>query len=127
RLFFMENNVLGFWYLAASAISGTATFFNLAPFCSLGGYLMAMGTWTRDGGSGLDDYAVFYTSRGEVLVFQGDDPGDATAWSLVGVFRLGAPVGRRCMIKAGPDLVLVTEDGVIPMTRALAQARSNQA
>lgn len=126
RLFFVEKGTLSFWYFPVNTISGSITEFDLAPLCTLGGYLMAMGTWTIDAGTGVDDYAVFITSKGEVFVYRGSDPGDANDWSLVGSFRIGAPIGRRCLMKLGSDLLTLTEDGISPLSLALAGARLSE-
>lgn len=126
RLFFVVKNSLKFAYLPVESIAGAASEFDLAPECQLGGYLMAMGTWTRDGGDGLDDFAVFYTSKGELLIYQGSDPSDATDWSLVGRFLAAAPVGRRCMVKAGADLILISQDGFVPLSTSLSNGRATQ-
>lgn len=125
RIFMIEANTLSFWYFPVETISGSISRFRLDPLCNLGGYIMAMGTWTRDGGDGLDDLAAFVTSKGEVIVYQGTDPGDATNWSLVGRFEIGAPIGRRCLVKAGGDLIVVTEDGFVPMSKIIS-GRGNQ-
>lgn len=117
RLFFIEKDKLSFWYLAPDAIGGALTQFLLGPLCTKGGYCMAMGTWSLDGGNGPDDYAAFVTSEGEVVVFTGTDPGDATAWSLVGVYFVGKPLGRRCFKKYGGDLILLTEYGGFPLLK----------
>jgi len=85
---------------------------------------MAMGTWSRDGGAGADDVAVFLTSEGEAIVYAGTDPSSASTWSLVGVFRIGKPIGRRCMIKAGADLIMVTQDGFVAASQILIADRS---
>lgn len=122
RLFFIEKNKLSFWYLAADSIGGALTEFQLGPLCTRGGYCMAMGTWTLDGGAGSDDFAVFVTSEGEAAVFQGTNPGDATQWSLVGVYYVGKPIGRRCFKKFGGDLLLITEYGIFPMSKAVQAA-----
>lgn len=124
RLFFVEKDSLSFWYLGIEAIAGAATEFNLGSLCTMGGYLMAMATWSIDGGSGLDDMAVFITSQGETIIYQGDNPGDVNAWSLVGVFRLGRPIGRRCFVKLGSDLIVLTEDGFVPLSASLISDRS---
>jgi hypothetical protein len=126
RLYFVEKNTLSFWYLPIESIAGTLVEFDLAPRCSRGGYLVAMGTWTRDGGTGMDDMAVFVTSEGEVVIYQGNDPGDAAAWSLVGTFTIGAPIGRRCLAQIGAELVIVTEDGFSPLSQFLAGARISE-
>lgn len=116
RLFFVVNNSLEFAYLAVSSIAGALTSFDLAPFCRKGGYLMAIGSWTRDGGSGPDDIFVAITSEGEVLLFAGNDPSSASEWGLVGVFSIGKPIGRRCIEKIGADLIVTTQDGVVPLS-----------
>lgn len=122
RLWIGERDSLTAWYLAVNSITGTASSFSLAGIAKLGGYIMAMGTWTRDGGDGADDVAVFYTSEGEAIVYQGPDPDND--WSLIGVFRIGKPIGRRCMIKAGADLIMVTEDGFVAASSILSMDRS---
>jgi hypothetical protein len=124
RLFFVENNTLNAWYLPVASIAGAASRLDFSSITTLGGKLMAMGTWTLDGGDGLEDRAVFITSKGEVLVYEGTDPSSASTWALVGIFRIGAPIGRRCILRLGPDLVIITQDGFVPLSQALNSARS---
>jgi hypothetical protein len=124
RIFFGEKNSLSFWFLGTRAIAGTASEFPLDAICKKGGYIMAMGSWTRDGGSGPDDVAVFLTSEGEVAIYSGTDPSSANTWALVGVFQSGRPIGRRCMVKNGGDLILVTEDGFTPASQYFAVDRA---
>lgn len=124
RLWFGEINSLTAWYLPVNSISGTAAQFPMAGLAKLGGSLVAMGTWTRDGGDGTDDVAVFITSEGEAIVYAGTDPSDANLWALVGVFRIGRPIGRRCVIKAGADLIMMTQDGFVSASSILSLDRS---
>lgn len=123
RLFFIERDSLSVWYLAAGAISGAATELDLSAVASKGGYLIAMGTWTLDAGYGVDDYAVFVTSQGQIIVYRGTDPSMSSSWTLVGVWNLGAPIGRRCLFKWGGDLLILTEDGLLPLSKALQSER----
>jgi hypothetical protein len=125
RLWFVEKNTLKAWYLGTNAIAGAASEFNLQSIAKKGGYLMAMGTWTIDAGEGVDDYAVFITSQGEVIVYNGTDPASADTWALKGVWQLGAPLGRRCVLKYSGDLLLACYDGVQPMSKALQSSRVN--
>lgn len=122
RLWFGMKESLSAWYLAVNSISGTVTEFPLGGLAKKGGYIMAMGTWSRDAGDGPDDAAVFLTSEGEVILYSGTDP--ASAWSLVGVFSIGKPIGRRCMIKAGADLLMLTQDGVVSAASILTMDRT---
>lgn len=119
RLYFIANNSLSFWYLPAGVAGGALTEFPLEGVAQYGGYLVAGATWTFDGGDGIDDAVVLVTSEGEVIVYKGTNPSSASAWTLAGVFSLGEPLGRRCLVKFGGDLLLVTRSGVFPLSQAL--------
>lgn len=120
RLFLIEKNKMSFWYLPVAVVGGAAVEFPLGPLARKGGFLMAMGTWSFDSGSGPDDFAVFVTSEGEIIVFAGSNPASASDWVLVGVFSIGAkPIGRRCLEKYGGDLVLITQSGVLPLAELI--------
>ena len=125
RLFFVEENSLTFWYLPVDSINGALTSFNLGGIARNGGYLQAMGTWTIDAGYGVDDYAAFVTSQGEVIVYKGGNPSDPNDWSLIGVFQMGQTFARRCFFKWAGDLLLLTQDGLVPMASALQSSRLN--
>jgi hypothetical protein len=120
RVWFVEQDTTSAWYLATDAVAGAATEFQLGQLFTRGGFLMAMGTWTRDGGSGSDDYAVFISSEGQVALYQGTDPSSANTWALVGVFDCPQPIGRRCFFKYGADLALLTMQGVFPLSQLLS-------
>lgn len=86
---------LSAWYLPVGAIAGAAVEFNVGPFATRGGKLVAMRTWTLDGGTGgTDDLAVFLTDRGQAIVYAGTDPSSAATWTLVGVFDVGFPASK---------------------------------
>lgn len=125
RLWFIEFNTLKAWYLPTQSVAGAVNALDLSSFAVRGGYLMAMGTWTMDAGFGLDDMAVFLTSEGEVLVYRGTDPSAAATWALVGVFWIGSPIGRRCFVKYAGDLLVITEDGIVPLSQAVQSSRLN--
>jgi hypothetical protein len=124
RLFFIPVNSTKFWYLAVDSIAGAATDFQLGGLMSRGGHLVAMGSITIDGGSGPDDHAVFITSKGQVIVYQGSDPSDANAWSLVGVYEIPPPIGYRCLAKIAGDLGILTIAGVLPLSKAMVIDRA---
>lgn len=119
RVWMVENQTLNAWHLGTDAIAGAATKFPLNGVAKKGGYLVAIDTWTIDAGEGMDDHWVAVTSEGEVIVYKGTDPTDATKWFLVGVFNIGKPIGRRCFIKWAGDLLVICEDGVLPLSQAL--------
>jgi hypothetical protein len=123
RLYYTQKNSLSFWYLPTDAIGGAATEFDLGGIARRGGYLQAMGTWTIDAGQGADDYAVFVTNMGEVIVYNGIDPSDPDNWALKGVWQLGQTFNRKCFLKWGGDLLLLTQDGLVPLASALQSSR----
>lgn len=124
RLFFIPVRSTKFWYLDVGTVSGAATSFELGGLMSMGGSLVAMGTITIDGGSGPDDHAVFVTSKGQVIVYQGSDPSDANAWALVGVYNISPPIGYRCLVKIAGDLGILTTSGVLPLSKAMVVDRA---
>jgi hypothetical protein len=124
RPWYIEKASMNVWYPAAGAFSGALTKLPLQSVFKRGGYLMAMGTWTLDSGSGMDDLAVFVSSEGEAAVYQGNNPASAATWALIGVYNIGKPIGRRCMQKLGGDLLIITTDGVVPASRAFVKGRS---
>ena len=126
RLFWVEKDSLRVWYTAAQAIQGTANLLDLGPIFDEGGYIVAQGSWSLDGGQGPDDFAVWVTSQGQVAIFQGVNPNDATDWAQVGVFNLGIPLGSRCLLRYGSDLVILTTDGVVPLSQALNLDRAQE-
>jgi hypothetical protein len=127
RLWFVEKSTLRGWYLPVLQIAGTATPFDLGPFCSLGGELLASASWTVDGGQGPDDYAAFITSRGQVVVYQGTDPDNAATWQLRGIYKIPEPLGRRCTYKLGGELIILTIQGPIALSQAMSLSETGQA
>lgn len=123
RVWLVQSNTLNVWYMPISSIAGVATAFPLQGVAKLGGSVVAMGTWTMDAGHGVDDMAVFVTNRGEVIVYRGSDPASASTWELVGVWHVGSPIGKRCLMKFGGDLVLISQDGLLPLSVALQSDR----
>lgn len=124
RVWLIPHTLLA-WYLPTGAIGGAAASLDLRPFAPHGGYLVAMATWTIDGGAGVDDFAVFITNKGDVIVYQGTDPASATTWALRGVYYIGTPLGDRCFIKYGGDVLIICRDGVFPLSQALQSTTVN--
>ena len=123
RIWLVQKDTLKVWYLPSSSIAGVAQALDFSSVARLGGYIMAMENWTIDAGNGVDDHCVFITSNGEVLVYAGSDPSSITTWSLVGIWQIGSPVGRRCSLKWAGDCLLMTQDGLTPMAAGLQSSR----
>ena len=123
RLWFTQKDTMKVWYLDVANLGGAATAIDFGGIARNGGYLQAMGTWTLDAGQGSDDYAVFVTSMGETMVYNGTDPSSAATWALKGVWQLGQTFNRKCFFKWSGDLLLLTQDGLVPLASALQSSR----
>lgn len=115
RLWFCENNSADVWYGGVGSITGTLTKFQLSQVVA-GGYCMAIGAHSQDGGNGPDDYTVFVMSTGEVVIYSGDP---ATTFSKVGNFSMPPPVGRHCLVSIGGQVAVLTRMGLVPIAAAM--------
>ncbi len=122
-LFFVQENSMSAWYLPVGQIAGVAEELNFGGIARMGGFLQAMGTWTIDAGQGADDYAVWVTNNGEAIVYNGTNPDAAETWALKGVWQLGQTFNRRCFLKWAGDLLLLTQEGLVPLASALQSSR----
>lgn len=125
RSYFWEDNSQDFWYSAVDTLGGALTKFPLSRVGQFGGKLLAMGTWTRDAGDGMNDLAVFLMTSGEVIVYSGTNPG--SDFSLIGIFRIGAPLSIRGIAKIGGDLVVILKDGYASLQKVINQDRVGDA
>lgn len=124
RIWCIENATMNVWYGAVSAYQGAFTMLPLGQVFRMGGYLMQMATWTIDNVDGINDYAAFITSEGEVAIYQGYDPSSISTWALVGTFHMGRPIGRRCICKFGSDVLVICTDGLAPLSKLLLTDRT---
>lgn len=120
RVWFIEKDTLNAWYLPVDQVGGLLTLFPLGGVFPRGGVLLWGQSWSLSTGGegGLSDQCVFCTTEGEVASYQGIDPGNAAGWSKVGTYRIGRPMGRKALIKAGGDLVIATTVGFVSLQSA---------
>lgn len=121
RLWFTEANSARVHYLNVNSIGGALTAFPFGPLLSRGGSIVAMGSWSVDGGVGQEDLTVFASSEGELLVYRGTDPSSSATWTLVGIYYLGEPLGSNCFTKFGGDLLYLCRQGLFPLSKVLAK------
>ena len=126
RLHYIEAGTLHVWNPAAAAVGGACTLLDLSSIFSKGGRLIAGANWSYQLGISADDYAVYLTDQGQVAIYQGTDPTNASDWSLIGVYDFGPPLGPKALLKFGGDLAVVTTDGVIPLSQGMKLDRAQQ-
>lgn len=111
RLWWWDGSTQEVWYGAVDTIGGTLTKFPLDRVGQFGGHLVAAATWSIDGGAGIDDYIVFFMSGGDILVYQGEDPG--SDFALIGTYRLSSPISIRAVSELGGDIALVNQNDLV--------------
>lgn len=121
RLFFIRKDTLDAYYLPVNQIGGELDLFPLGSVFQLGGSLLFGASWSlgTGGSGGLSAQCVFVTTEGEVAVYQGSNPDDFNDWSLVGVYRIGRPLGKQAFIRAGGDIIIATTIGFLPLSAAV--------
>lgn len=125
RMYFVEKDTANLYYGDVQAIAGELTQFSLDGFIRDGGSISAIANWTQDAGQGIDNILAIFTTEGEVLIYQGTSP-EASDWQLRGNFRISRPIGRRFLSNLGGDLIVLTEQGYLPLSVVLNQDRANR-
>jgi hypothetical protein len=125
RLWFVGTNSTKGYYCDIAQVGGSLYPIDFGPYFSTGGRLFKLATWTMDSGgsSGTQAMLIAISDKGDVAVFQGTNPGNAATWSMIGTYKIGSPVGRRCTTQYAGDLLILTQDGLSPMSRYLQSAR----
>lgn len=116
QLWMIERDSTTAWYLPQAAVGGTATAFDFGGKFKHGANLAGLFNWTIDGGAGVDDYLVAVSRAGDVMPYQGTNPSDADAWSVVGQWTIGTvPKGSRFGSQEGGNLHLLSIYGLTSM------------
>lgn len=124
RLFMVQGGTVNVWALPVDSLGGAAIQISLAGVFQKGGAVLYTATWSLDSGSGLDDNLVVMSTEGEIAVYQGSDPSDPDNWGIIGVYDGPKPLGKNSSTKAGGDLLLVTEQGMIPISDAVSKDKA---
>lgn len=125
RMYFAVNDSLTVKYSAVQAIAGDLTTLNLSGIFKQGGRIVNIANWTQNAGNGMSNLLCIFTSEGEVAVYGGLSP-ESEDWELAGVFRISKPIGFNCTCQLGGDLVVITQDGYLPLSEVLSQDRANR-
>lgn len=126
RLYMWDSDAGDFYYGTTNAISGGFAKFALSNVSTTGGNILMMQTITRDGGAGADDYAAFFLDTGEVLVYQGTNPGSASEFALVGKYFIPPPMSKRSAVRLGGDVQVLTRQDVISLSEVMQLSTDGQ-
>lgn len=116
RVYMWDTRNPDFFYGGTNSVSGAFTKFQLSRVSDTSGNIIEIKTITHNTGQGLDDYIAFILHTGEVLLYQGSDPGDAANFSLVGKFKAPPIIGKRCAVEFAGDILLLTKQDLIKLS-----------
>ena len=118
RLFFVEKESMNVWYPSVGSLGGSLSNITMQGIYRRGGAVLFGATWSLDAGDGLDDKCVIVSTEGEVAVFEGSNPSGTSPgdWHLVGVYDCARPLGKNGWMRVGGDLLILTEEGIIPLS-----------
>lgn len=127
RLWFVEKNSTVAWYLPINSVGGIAVSFDFGALFPRGGTLTALTSWSMNGGTGMQNFLVAISSSGDTVIYDGTDPSDSTKWTLKGTWQLGAPVGNNCFKRYGGDTLLLSQDGLMPLSTYMQSTTTQSA
>lgn len=118
RLFIVAAGTNKVYYLPVNSIQGAASELDFGPLMKHGGHVVAIVNWTLNAGLTIDNYFVVFGSQGDILVYQGTDPDDVSTFALKGIWYAGRPpVGDRFFTEYGGELFVLTELGLLPLSK----------
>lgn len=124
RIYCWHQTEPEFYYGSTDAVLGTLEPFSLSTVVREGARkITTFFGMSRDGGSGPDDYATFVMDDGQVVVYQGSDPGDANNWSHIGTYKIGKPLGRNCAVPFGSQVAVMCQDDIYFLPQDLSRPK----
>lgn len=121
RIWFLKKNSTTAYYLPIDSLAGVAQMFDFGPQLVRGGPLAYGTRWTFDAGDGIDDSLILVSELGDVLVYEGTDPANASTFQQKGTWYIGrVPYGRRGFGQYGGDVLLLNEFGMIKISDLVA-------
>ena len=120
RLYFVEKANASYWYTTnVDAVTGALVEVPMDSLLHLGGYFAFAGSSSNRLGDASAELFVLFSTEGEVLIYQGRFPGDAS-WSIVGRYFLPKPLCHRCYCYIDNKLYLITRQGPIGIHELLS-------
>ena len=122
RLYFWKTDgALEFYYGEVGAVMGELTRFPLDRLGNITGNMLAAISVTIDAGENVNDALAIYTTTGQIVVYDGLNPGDATDWNLLTRIQVAPPLSRFSFTRVGGDVWVLTAQGLISLRDTLSQ------
>jgi len=125
RIWIVRKNSTQAFYMPIDSMGGEAFGFDFGPSFPRGGSLRALASWSTDNSTGINNMLVAVSSAGDVALYQGKNPADATTWSLMGVWQLAEPLGIRCLTQFQGDVLYLCKEGLKPLSLYMKANRND--
>lgn len=119
--FWKSNGALEFYYGDVGAVMGPLTRFPLDRLGNITGNILACISITLDAGENVNDALAIYTTTGQIVVYEGLNPGDSTDWNLSTRIQVAPPLSRFSFTRVGGDVWVLTAQGLISLRDTLSQ------
>lgn len=117
RLYFWKTSgKLEFYYADIGAVMGPLVRFPLDRLGNITGGIQAMFSVTLDAGENANDALAIFTTTGEIVVYEGLNPGDANDWSLMTRIKIAPALSRFGFVRVGGDVWMMTTLGVVSIS-----------
>lgn len=120
-----ENSAqTGFYYAEQVAALSPVTFvyFPLGALGNITGRIKAMISLSLDAGHGANDILAIITTTGQMIGYEGLDPGDETDWRLWGrVPGLSETVAQSALVHVGADAYVATRSSIYSLRQTLLE------
>lgn len=120
RLFFWKTGGdLDFYYGDVGGVSGPLARFPLGRLGNITGTILCCKSLTVDAGHGMNDTLAIFTSTGNIVVYEGLNPGDTQDWRQLTRIKTAPPVSKDAFVEVGSDLWMLTASGVVSVQQTV--------
>lgn len=119
RLFFYKQGDNRLYYAAPLAYKGELVEFDITGIFNCKGNLLFVDIIGYTSGAGLESHLVCAFDSGDILVFDGTNPQDASSWRAVTAIFLGINLFAQ-KIRFGTSLYCLSSNGLIDLQAAIA-------
>lgn len=112
---------LDFFYGDVGAVTGSLLRFPMSRLGNITGHIVTAKVMTINAGHGMNDVVCFFTSAGQIIIYEGLDPGDANDWRQIARVQTGSPIGSEAVFEVGGDLWMITSGGVLSVQDSISR------
>lgn len=121
--FWQHEGTLEFYYGGVGAVQGELTRFPLSRLGNITGQIASLVSLTQDASENLNDSLCVLTTTGQIVIYEGTNPGDASDWRLAGRVKAAPPVGRFSFVNVGGDVWMLTRSGLVSVLESLRRGQ----